>query len=591
MVIHGIRWLLLALFTLMAPLTFAVTAEVDRNHISLDETVTLTITVDGASLFGQPDLSPLERNFDVLNTQRRTQIINGDATTQWIIPMSPKSEGQLRIPSLKVGSDRTPEISITVDKNVDKTGGANNGKNSGTAGGNERNSMWMTAEVEKPSVYVQQQAIVTIKIGSAIDLLEAPQIQKPDISNAPLEVLNNTQYRKRINGTLYTVFEIRCALFPGQSGALVIPSFVADVIVPQQVRQNSSMFFQQFMNQGRRVRLKTDPIDLDVKEKPASFPANAPWIIAESLTASETWSDDPQKLQTGGSITRSVTLQARGALAEQIPALPTFALDGFKLYPDQAKTDKQVEADAITGSRVESVAMLPTRPGDFAIPEIRIPWWNSKTDQLEYATVPAISLKVSGASMTAPTPVPALPTPDTNAASPKTAPTATAQIATVTSPLWMWISAALAASWLLTLLLWWWKSRPRTATTTTNDENALRESAAWQTVVTACKGNDLHATRNALLALAQSWFTHESRTGLKAFTSLGDAELQRQLDLLDQQLYGANAKLNSAESTAGAQTSARFDGLALLARLKTFRGKPTSRNAAEPLPPLYPTSG
>lgn len=568
MVIHGMRWLLLALFTLTAPLAFAITADVDRNRISLDETVTLTITVEGASLFGEPDLSPLERSFSVLNTQRRTQIVNGDATTQWIIPLSPKREGELRIPSLKVGRDRTPPITITV------------GKSGNTASGSQRDSLWMTAELEKSSVYVQEQTIVSIRIGTAVDLLEAPKINKPDISNTPLEVLNSTQYRKRIDGTLYTVFEIRCALFPGQSGALVIPPFVAEALVPQQVRQNSSLFFQQFLNQGRRVRLTTAALDLDVKEKPAAFPSNAPWLVAQALSASETWSDDPQKLQTGGSITRTVTLQARGALAEQIPALPAFTLDGFKLYPDQPNSEKQTDGNGVTGTRIESVAMLPTRPGDFTIPEIRIPWWNSTTDQLEYASVPAMSLKVAGAALQAPPTTSAPPPVSTDTGSTPPQPAANTELApapaTGMAP-WFWISAILAAGWLATLLLWWWKSRrPPTTTAAGVDDRAQREAAAWHAVVNACKGKDLHATRQALRALAPCWFAPQARAGLQAFAQLGDTELQRQLDLLDQQLYAATT------------TEARFDGLALLARLKAHRGKPQANRNDDRLPPLYP---
>jgi len=477
------RLISLALATLLAfvfalPAFADVTATVDRDTIGLDETVTLTLSVDSASIFGEPDLDKLEENFHVLNTSRRTQIVNGDASTQWIIPLSPKHEGKLRIPPLDISGDRSPPIFVTVTA---KSAAATN---------NNTDSLWMTVETEKPSVYVQEQAIVTVRIGTAIDLLEAPSVQKPDIPNVVFEVLNSTQFTKRMNGTRYTVFEIKCAFFPDRSGALVIPPFIAQVTVPQQAQQTSPFFFQRFLNQGRRLQLKSKSVDLDVKEKPKDFPANAVWLPAQALTATETWSGDPQDIATGGSITRTVTLQARGSLGEQLPTLPTYKLDGFKLYPDQAKTDKQIETDAVNGSRIESVAMLPTRPGDYQLPEIRIPWWNTKTDKLDYAVVPAIALKVHGAALTTPPPPAPIasasptPIPDSKPAAVNAAPPAVKTVAGY----WPWICAALAAAWVLTLLLWWQSRRQQRGGEQQIDATAnlqAREKAAWDAVLAA----------------------------------------------------------------------------------------------------------
>jgi len=582
--IRRARLISLALATLLTfvfalPAFADITATVDRDTVGLDETVTLTLSVDSASIFGEPDLDKLEENFHVLNTSRRTQIVNGDASTQWIIPLSPKHEGKLRIPPLDVSGDRSPPIFVTVT--------AKSAATSNTT----TDSLWMTVETEKPSVYVQEQAIVTVRIGTAIDLLEAPSVQKPDIPNVAFEVLNNAQFTKRINGTRYTVFEIKCAFFPDRSGALVIPPFVAQVTVPEQARQTSPFFFQRFLNQGRRLQLKSKSVDLDVKEKPKDFPANAVWLPAQALTATETWSGDPQDIATGGSITRTVTQQARGSLGEQLPALPTYKLDGFKLYPDQAKTDKQIETDSVTGSRVESVAMLPTRPGDYQLPEIRIPWWNTKTDKLDYAVVPAITLKVHGAALTAPPP----PAP---AAVPNSAPIPDSKPAGVnaqqpvvvqpTAGYWPWICAALVAVWILTLLLWW-QSRRRQGNAGQEIDPAAdlqaQEKAAWNAVVAASKNSstdaeNLRHLRTALLALAAVWFPTRRHVGLDALGT-GSKKLSQQLDMLDRQLY--------APDTPSAE---HFNAGALIDELRSLRAlRREPGGISGDLPPLYPQTG
>jgi hypothetical protein len=559
---------LLALtFTLPA---FAATSSVDRDTISLDETVTLTLGVESASIFGEPDLSKLEEDFHVLNTSRRTQIVNGDASTQWIIPLSPRREGKLKIPSLKISGERTPPIFINVTA-----------KSAASTNSQTTQSLWMTVEPEKPSVYVQEQAVVTVRIGTAIDLLEAPSVQKPDIPNVSFEVLNSTQYTKRIDGTRYTVFEIKCAFFPDRSGPLVIPPFNAQVTVPEQVRQDSSLFFQRFLNQGRRLQLKSKSVDLDVKEKPAEFPANAIWLPAQSLTATETWSDDPQNIATGGSITRTITLAARGSQGEQLPTLPTYKLDGFKLYPDQAKTDKQIDNQAVNGSRVESVAMLPTRPGNFELPEIRIPWWNTKTDKLEYAVVPSIALKVHGeaiAPQTTPSPSSGTAPSAADAKSSSPAPI-TPAAAQIEAGYWPWVSAALAAAWALTLLLWWLSRRRRSQDGDAFDADLdyqVQEKAAWDAVLAANASNDPRRLRNALLTLATIWFPQHRNAGLSTLGN-ADSEVSRLLGLLDQHLYSQTPP------------SERFDSSALVESLRRLRAARSQRNRASgDLPPLYP---
>jgi len=585
---RSITTVLAALLALSFALpALAATATVDRDTIGLDETVTLTLSVDSASIFGEPDLSKLENDFHVLNTSRRTQIVNGDASTQWIIPLSPKHEGKLRIPPLDISGERSPPIFINVTAKS-------------AASGDTTQSLWMSVETEKPSVYVQEQAIVTVRIGTAIDLMEAPSVQKPDIPNVVFEVLNSTQYTKRIDGTRYTVFEIKCAFFPDRSGALVIPPFVAQVTVPQQTQQNSSLFFQRFLNQGRRLQLKSKPVDLDVKEKPKDFPANAVWLPAQSLTATETWSDDPQNVATGGSITRTVTLQARGSLGEQLPTLPTYRLDGFKLYPDQAKTDKQLDTDSVNGSRVESIAMLPTRPGDFQLPEIRVPWWNTKTDKLDYAVLPAITLKVQGAALTTPAapapganPVPAPDTLSPNTTTPAATPSSTtvgaAPTSQATAAYWPWICAALAGAWVLTLLLWWRSRRRQNQAELEADNDSdikAQETAAWDTLTAALKmraskttasSQDLRQIRNALLTLAAIWFPQRRHAGLDAL-GVGNESLSIQLQLLDRQLYAPDAR-----------ASERFNANLLLDELRQLRAaRKQNGNVRNDLPPLYP---
>ncbi|HGX92829.1 MAG TPA: hypothetical protein ENK35_05880, partial [Candidatus Tenderia sp.] len=116
------QWLshLLALLLLLTALPgmAAVRATVDRDAVYLDDIFTLIIEADGQASNSAPDLSPLEKDFDVLGSSTSTQvsIFNGQRNdkTQWHIQLQPRHQGELRIPPLKVDGQRTRAIMLTV---------------------------------------------------------------------------------------------------------------------------------------------------------------------------------------------------------------------------------------------------------------------------------------------------------------------------------------------------------------------------------------------------------------------------------------------------------------------------------------------
>ena len=75
------------------------TASVDRARLNQGESVELTLESDDPTLFGKPDLKPLDEHFVVLGTRQvnRLTTLNGkaQATTRWIITLQPRSEGKV----------------------------------------------------------------------------------------------------------------------------------------------------------------------------------------------------------------------------------------------------------------------------------------------------------------------------------------------------------------------------------------------------------------------------------------------------------------------------------------------------------------
>ena len=110
------------LFTCFSPWTHsAVTATVDQNQITEFDVITLTIRITDRNGV-TPDLTGIENDFTIISQQSQQNssisIINGQQQRRGyvdhIVTLRPNRQGDLVIPSLPVGTERTQSINIRV---------------------------------------------------------------------------------------------------------------------------------------------------------------------------------------------------------------------------------------------------------------------------------------------------------------------------------------------------------------------------------------------------------------------------------------------------------------------------------------------
>ena len=84
---HSITTIFLAL--LASPSWASLISSTDRTEIETDETLQLTLTYSGQSVSGEPNFSPLNKDFEILSNNRQQQYswINGEtkSSTDWKI--------------------------------------------------------------------------------------------------------------------------------------------------------------------------------------------------------------------------------------------------------------------------------------------------------------------------------------------------------------------------------------------------------------------------------------------------------------------------------------------------------------------------
>jgi hypothetical protein len=379
---------------LLFSLAFSATAQnievsVDRYELARGETLTYTIRVFEQRQGMQLDLTPLTENFDVLGTRTSSQIrsINGsvESWTDYIVTLFPLTEGDLEIPPLTINNARTDPITVSV-------------VNQGPRSNQSSEELFLEIEVNKDSVYVQEQLLFTVRLFYTINGIRNPQFTELEMPDTVIQLIGSpNQYEKLIDGVRYGVYEKRYVIFPQRSGPLEIP----DILFRGEVTDGSSNFVFRNLN-TRRVTAFIDGMTVDVKQRPAAA-ANSPvWLPVSGLTLEDSWAPDTDELQIGDSVVRTITMVAEGLDGAVLPPFGTTDLDGANTYPDPSEIDRTFVSGAIVGTRVETMTIVPTVDGNLEIPEIAIPWWNIDTDQLQVTTIPAKTLSIGAIAGAAP---------------------------------------------------------------------------------------------------------------------------------------------------------------------------------------------
>lgn len=554
--VNPLRYLLTLVFLSSALISqhgWAATfsASVDRKNISENDTFALMLRYGEQVGFGSPDLAPLERDFQVLNQQRSNQFrsVNGrtESFTEWTLTLTPKRTGKLAIPAISFKNSRTQAITMNVSalsaavkKQLEK-------------------EFFFDVEISEGPYYVQGQIIYKEKLFYSVNH-EDPSLSDFKVTDARVQPLSEVRsYQTVVDGQRLGVYERQYAIFPEESGNLVIPGqrFNARVTNPYDR-----------WSRGRQAGIVSKPVQLTIKPIPANYP-QAPWLPTSRLEISETFSNGDQSQWTVGEpVTRTIKVTANGLSGSQIPAIALPVVDKIRYYPDQSDNSESMSESGIQGTLQQSMAIVPTAEGRLVLPEVRIPWWNTRLGTLEYAVLPARTIQVQPATITQPETIPPVQSNDVATAS---------NSEMVTGPAnGYWIIATcllFLSNLILAYLLWREKNRDPEAQESLPP--IVSDKQRWKELKKACQQNDAQQIRTAVILWASARFQRDDIVRLDQIQTLhNNPRLNAALAELDALLY-ANGTANSA-----------FNGANLLTLLKAL--EPASGDQeSHSLKPLY----
>ena len=512
---NSLMMLLIAAFIVAASTASAgVTAVLDRDKIALGDTLRLTVTATGDEELSDADLRPLLKDFEILqrSTSSNTSISNGrrSHTRQLLLDITPLRQGQLAIPPLHIGNSKTAGLSVSVAPPPDIDSGGQ--------------TVLFEAELDRQSVYVQGQVILTLRLQQSINL-DGRSNSKLELDDAFVRELEQQTFQRTINGKPWLVNEVRYAIFPEHSGSLEIPSMAFSGRL-REGRRN----LLGFGGSGRLLRRNTEPLRIKVLPRPDNYTEDN-WLPARQITLEEHWSTPPDQLRAGESATRTISVIGEGLQGAQLPPVLFTPADGLKFYPDQPQISDSEVSSGLLGSRRDSAAVVPTSAGTWHIPEIRVPWWDTESDQLRYAVVTGRDITVSPAEVS-------------TSSSPQVSTTATAgglpsaaQLASGSSLTWQIIGFTSTVGWILTLI-YLWRSRRHIRSPATASSESLQEKQALRRLSTACSNGDSKAARETLISWASALSGDESVVSLeKVMALLQDEQLEQELQQLERHLY------------------------------------------------------
>ncbi|MBX2824622.1 MAG: BatD family protein [Gammaproteobacteria bacterium] len=479
-----------------------LTASVDATEITIDQSLNFTLSTTKGT--GDPDFSALQIDFDILgqSTFSQTQSHNGKIiqNLSWRLQLLPKRKGTYTIPAITVAGETSDPIEITVTEPR-------------VVNGADFGDFHVEVAVDRLDPYVQSQVVYTIRVYHAVNFMDG-SLSAPEAAGVQVESLGEDRvYQENRNGRVYRVLERRFALFPQNSGVIVVPGVVLNANVPAAGGNRG------FFAARQPVRRRAADLELNVQPRPADD--QSPWWLpASQVQIDARWEGDPTTAYVGESITRTLTLQAAGVASVTLPELTPPTLDTFRVYADQPELTQQPTPDGLISRRVEKWAVIPQTAGEVTLPPISVTWFNTQTNRFETADIPETRLQVqparnavtgevrqetaSGTSGDATTLSAAGEIPDTTGLP---GDIETGLKASDTRDYWRALAILALVGWLCTVLAWWRSRRRQQPNGHEDTANAPPAPLSLRKLESVSQHSDTRSFAGSLVTWAQGFWS------------------------------------------------------------------------------------
>lgn len=398
-----------------------ITAQVDRNVLTTDDLLTLTVTVDQATAVMTEPQPPAFTGFNVLSTNSSTQIslVNGDMTVQMVYTyyLQPAQPGELAIEpfSIDLGGQvyQTSPITVQVTqgtgqsqpsipvapgmRGIPAVPGMPNLQNllQGMIPGTQPQpsnppsgtipaptslngqDFYAEATVDKTNPYQGEQVIYTFRFYQGASLAGEPDYQEPGFTGFWHEQQSEQNtYTTEAAGRTYYVTELQTVLFPTVTGDVTIDPARLDIPGG-------------FFDAGQT--LVTQPINLTVRPLPPNPPADFQGAVGQYTLQSIV---DTATSQVNGAVTLQVTQSGAGNL-NTLGDLTWQVGPEWRPFDPKVNSSTTFENGVLKTTRIYEQVLVPTQPGDLTIPAISFSYFDPAAGSYQTAATQPITVQVA----------------------------------------------------------------------------------------------------------------------------------------------------------------------------------------------------
>ncbi len=336
-----------------------LSVEVDRNSLSTNEILTLSVRVRLGSLAinaPQPQLPTLD-DFNILDSSTSSQVsfFNGAISSETIYQyrLQPLHSGELTIGAVSLTIDGITYSSdpISIQVSAD-TLAPDNAPSAEAPLGMEAQDLFVEAALDNPSPYLGEAVLYTFRFYQALNLYSQPYYAPPNFTGFWSEAdANQHQYNREIEGKTYRVTELDTLLFATRSGELVIE--------PARLKIEGGLF-------DPNANLQTEAIQVQVKPLPENTPegfngAVGQFEIQAVLAEQQSEVNQPVML--------TITLSGAGNI-QNLPDPVWPAMAGWRSYESRAVIQKELRDGQLYGSRIYERLLVPSAAGEYELPPV-----------------------------------------------------------------------------------------------------------------------------------------------------------------------------------------------------------------------------
>ena len=498
-------------------------ATLRQDRVYAGDTIELTITYDAGipSLYAV-DSDSLETDFELLGSDSRVFRIQQDGQSlhrmQWEARLLARRTGLLEIPALRFGDNYSNAVQVQVDPvPVDVQAGQN---------------VFVEIKAVPPNPYPRQQTRIVTRLlhNLALDngALNEPKVRQTQMYRSG----RDSNYQVVHKGEAFSVLERSVLIVPQASDDLIVQPARFDARLPVPEPGEGNRLDGEF----RHIHRKSERLLLRMRDLPDGVNA-ANWLPASTIEISLERENPQQELQAGSSLGVTLSIQATGLSADDLPAnLLLRDSQQFKIYADQ-----EVRSTSVSGEPGEEdlrailqqrYVILLEQVGEVILPELTLDWWDVEREQARVARLEPLILKVAAAAIS--------PNGENSSADALRYPAdeTHSDLTISVERLWPWIAGTLAV-----VMLLFFACRLNKPTNPLSRYWRELRALRWQRleVERACRNNQAAAARQKLIAWARLFWKDPNIGSLRQIAArTGSTAWKLELERLDGAIFSSD---------------------------------------------------